>query len=196
MRQSLLILVVIAVVWKFFFAVETVELGPGVKAPSIPKQSKVSAKTFSHQGYDIEALADFDIKAKILARKDYRYDRGAELSPVDLALGWGKMSDEEILQHINIWQSGRWYRWKTDHFPIPRREIETSSANMHMIPASKKVEDQLKRTRVGDIIHLKGKLVKVTNEEGFIWKSSLTRNDTGGGACELIWVESLAIQNP
>ena len=55
--------------------------------------------------------------------------------PEDLALGWGRMSDSDVLAKIDITQSGRFYYWHVDDFPIPRREIETSSANMHMIPS-------------------------------------------------------------
>jgi hypothetical protein len=71
------------------------------------------------------------------------------------------MSDESVLDFINISQSGRWYRWSTKNFPIPRREIETHSANMHMIPENKLVESMLGRVRIGDIVELSGSLVRV-----------------------------------
>jgi hypothetical protein len=62
-----------------------------------------------------------------------------------------------------------------------------------MIPASGEVARQLKSVRAGNMVHLKGYLVEVTSPQGFRWKSSLTREDTGGGACELILVESLYV---
>ena len=40
-------------------------------------------------------------------------DRESDLAPVDLALGWGRMSDEAILKDIQISQSGRFYFWHT-----------------------------------------------------------------------------------
>jgi len=30
--------------------------------------------------------------------------------------------------------------------------------------------------------------------DGFAWRSSLTREDTGAGACELVYVESAALR--
>lgn len=47
----------------------------------------------------------------------------------------------------------------------------------------------------GNIISLKGKLVNV-NEVGekFVYKSSTQRNDTGSGACEILWLEDLSIK--
>ena len=78
-------------------------------------------------------------------------------------------------------------------FPIPRREIETSSANMHMIPADPGVKRQLERVRAGQVIHLEGFLVDASRPGGWHWKTSMTRNDTGAGACELIYVESVDV---
>ena len=57
------------------------------------------------------------------------------------------------------------------------------------------VEHELKNIRQGDIVTLKGYLVRVEAKDGWRWKSSLTREDTGGGACELIFVEDLEIES-
>lgn len=119
------------------------------------------------------------------------------LSPTDLALGRGNMSDETILDQIEISQSGRFYRWRVESFPLPRREIETSSANMHLIPANDAVNSMIKEIRNGDIIELSGSLVDVVaDDDDWRWISSQNRNDTGKGACELIWVKSLQIVTP
>lgn len=76
-------------------------------------------------------------------------------------------------------------------YPVPRDIIQAHSPNMHMIPANDDIERRLKSIRAGNLVHIKAYLVEVANEEGFRWKSSLTRSDTGAGACELVWVESL-----
>jgi hypothetical protein len=175
-----------------------IQLPAGITAPTQPKQADLkqskAKKTYSYKDYQITPLADFDIQAKVLARKDYHFDQGADLSPLDLALGWQKMSDQSIVDQIDFSQSGRWYRWHVDRFPISRREIETQSANIHMIPMDKTIERQLKRIKVGEIIHLTGQLVQARKADGFRWKSSLTRNDTGAKACELMMVH--AVQKP
>jgi hypothetical protein len=76
---------------------------------------------------------------------------------------------------------------------VSRRVIETHSAKMHMIARDGAIERRLKSIRAGNMVHIKGFLVEVSAQEGWRWKSSLTRDDTGGGACELILVESLDI---
>jgi hypothetical protein len=142
----------------------------------------------------LHPLADFSLTARVLSRDDYRFDAESDLSPTDLALGWGRMSDSTVLRDIDISQGGRFYYWRTKAFPIPRREIETHSANMHMIPADASVAYQLKRVRVGDVVSLDGMLVEADKANGWRWRSSLTRDDTGDGACELVYVQSLNIQ--
>ncbi len=143
-------------------------------------------------GHTITPLEPFQLEALVLSREDYRFDRGARVSPTDLALGWGPMADPQVLARIDISQSNRWYRWRAEEFPIPRREIETHSANMHLIPANDTVARALKQVEPGQRIVLSGQLVRVDGDDGFHWQSSLSREDTGEGACELIWVEGLS----
>ena len=198
MKKILVLLILLGAGWHFYSQPGQVTLGPGVQASETPWQEANSSPDTHRVGnYTITELADFRIKAKVLSKKNYSMGREADLSPTDLALGWGNMSDESILEQIEISQSGRFYRWRVASFPVPRREIETSSANMHLIPATDIVESVIKEIRNGDIIELSGSLVKVESDsDDWRWKSSQTRNDTGNGACELIWVEQLQIVTP
>jgi len=41
---------------------------------------------------------------------------------------------------------------------------------------------------------IRGYLVDVTGPRGFAWRTSLTRDDTGAGACEIVYVETLAVR--
>lgn len=195
MINKLLWLTLLAVIAVIFWPLPPKTHGPGVIAPMTPVQAPLSnIPAFQFKEYRIQPVATFLVQARVLGVESYRFGREADLSPIDLALGWGKMSDESVLQHFSISQRNRWYYWRTDNFIIPRREIETHSANMHMIPASPEVESQLNGVREGDLVTLSGKLVNVSADDGWRWNSSLTRNDTGQGACELIFVESISIK--
>jgi hypothetical protein len=168
--------------------------GPGVLAAEDPQQTTINlAEPQTIRGYQITPLADFNIKARVLASANYYLGREAELSPVDLALGWGRMSDEAVLKQIDIRQSNRFYYWHVEEFPIPRQEIESHSANMHMIPADARIEKILKSARVGQLVQLRGYLVEAKSADGWRWQSSLTRHDSGNGACELLLVQSAAV---
>ena len=143
--------------------------------------------------YSIFPMASFFIEAKVLSRKRYRWGKASKLCPVDLAMGWGAMSDQSVVDQIDVSQSGRWYRWSSKQPPIPVREIQTHSANMHIIPADDAVEKTLKSVREGQVVFIRGFLVRVTGKNGWKWKSSMSREDTGDGACEIIYAKELII---
>lgn len=180
--------------WQLRSDAVPVRHGPGVLVSEPPLQTVVEdAASLHHKGYSLQPLARFELRARVLSREDYRFDRGAELVPVDLALGWGPMSDDGVLEHIDISQGGRWYRWSVPEFPIPRRDIERHSANMHLIPADDGVEDSIRATRPGDLVRFSGRLVEARGPDGWRWRSSLSRDDTGANACELVLVERFSV---
>ena len=182
----------------FAFIDTSITHEPGVLAPQAPHQEVVQAGLlFMHQDYLIEPLATFDAKARVLSKKRYRLGREAELSPLDLALGWGAMSNEEVLDYFSISQHNRWYYWRYKELPIAKQEVIRSSANMHMVPADDLVKRQLMRIQEGHVVHIKGYLIEARSEDGWRWRSSLSRIDSGDNACELVWVEDVEIlDNP
>ncbi len=195
MLNKILWLIAIGIFLLIIWPAPEVSYGPGVKAPLKPVQTNLSTATsFTHKDYQITPLAQFYIQAKVLGKERYFVGRESELSPIDFALGWGRMSDETVLSHFDISQRNRWYYWKTDNMVIPRSEVQSSSANMHMVPSSKEVEQQLAKVKEGEIVTLTGKLIAVKGNDGWRWRSSLSRTDTGNGACELIWVESVEVK--
>jgi hypothetical protein len=193
LRGTVFVLMAAALIG-WWFTGSAVSHGPGIIAPDEPVQTSISnASMFMHNDYFITPLATFEVKARVLSRKNYSWGRESDLSPIDFTLGWGRMSDESVLEHIQIRQATRFYFWKVRQFPIPRLEIETHSANMHMIPANRQIERAMKKARQGDLVTFKGKLVRAEAPDGWKWVSSLNRNDTGNGACELVFVEDFEI---
>ena len=164
---------------------------PGLREGPLQQELDPSAPAFRFDDYTIQPLASFQATARVLSAAHYRLGREAELAPVDLALGWGPMAEDAVLGALEIHQSGRFFFWRAESFPIPRRDIETHSANMHMIPASAEIDRRLRALNAGDIIHLRGYLVRVEATDGWQWRSSLSRADTGAGACELVLLEAL-----
>lgn len=162
-------------------------------APYAPEQQNLSSRSapvFEHNGYRIEAKARYTLQARLLRKEPYRFGREADLSPMDFALGWGPMSGNQLLDLITITQNNRfyWLRWK--ELPVPVSQVMENSANTHLIPATRRVAKQLEDMRPGQLIALEGYLVNATAPDGWRWNTSLSRKDTGAGACELFWVES------
>ncbi len=195
--RLLLVLLLLLAVWGglSWWQSRPLQHPPGVLVTDAPRQLPLDDPLSlpDDDAYRLTPRARFDLSARVLSRADYRFDAGADLVPTDLALGWQQMSDSAVLDHIEISQANRFYFWSVRRFPIPRRVIETESANMHLIPADAEVRRELKRVRVGDVITLDGYLVDARRGNGFVWRTSLTRDDTGAGACELVYVEQLSI---
>lgn len=155
---------------------------------------QTTAGIHQFNGYSMTNLQPYTGEFRVLSRENYNFGRESEISPVDFALGWDKMADPEVYKQLSIRQSNRWYHWRYENAPpIPVREIEMQSANTHLIPASKQIAKQLKAIDQDDLIYLKGQLVEVKSSDGWTWRSSLSREDTGGGACELMLVEEVRV---
>jgi hypothetical protein len=176
----------------YWFWPETViRHDPGILVKEEPVQKPTSVHGWEKGDYRITPLAEFEAKALILHLKKYGSGRESDLSPIDLALGWGPMSDQSVIDRLEISQSGRWYEYKARVLPIPQKVISASSSNMHMIPADEEVEDVLDDLHRGDIVWFSGYLVEAKSSDGWGWRSSLSRTDEGNGACEIVWVRDV-----
>lgn len=171
-----------------------VQQANGVLVAEDPRQQPVEIDGFNYRDYRLSPRASYHLRARLLSRESYRLGREAELSPLDFALGWGVMSDNRVLDALEISQSGRyfWLRWG-EAAPASETEMLRHAANTHLIPADDSVRRALARMRPGQVVALDGWLVDVAAKDGWQWQSSLTRSDTGAGACELLWVRSASV---
>lgn len=196
MKKTLLstfLILILAYLIYYLYPQKVITQTDGILVNEEPEMEICKTEVFTKNEFSIHTLRKYKIVCRILSKKYYSWDRESCISPVDVAVGWEKMSDNKVLKNIAISQSNRWYNWKTDNFPIPRKEIECSSANVHLIPKDEQIEDEINNIFVGNIVKISGYLVKVTNGENWVWTSSLDRCDTGDGACELFWVEKIEI---
>lgn len=199
MRKLLTVIIIIIVLgflaWRQYAPIKHVA---GVLVRAEPTQTMLvtSPPPLSKNGWVLKPLAVFSLEARVLGVKFYTDDFSSTISSCDLALGWGPMSDSAVLDRLDISQQHRFYRWRFwGQAPIPEKEIVTHSANMHLIPADESILGKLKSLRQGSLIRLSGNLVEATHPQGERpWRSSLARDDTGEGACEIFYVKSLTVR--
>jgi hypothetical protein len=139
----------------------------------------------------------YEICGHVLSTQAYDATWTSEFSDVDIGLIWGTHINE-FQNKFRFNQSGRFLFWRSEN-PVSdaeRNEITSHIANVHTIPheGSKVIQRALRHVNNADSICLRGFLSELHDENGTVLqKSSLTRTDTGDGACELMWVDEVQI---
>jgi hypothetical protein len=177
---------------------ETEEIGisrdplqtPYTSAESIMKEIKNGLLTLT-------PVAEYRISGVVVSKKGYDDGWESEISPVDLAIVWGKLAEPGYEKYVKFWQSNRWYFFKyREGSPFDHPYIVTHSGNHHTIPANYNVRRALKSIRKNDKVILEGYLVNVNGTyrgKTVFWNTSLSRSDTGDGSCELFYVSKVRI---
>ena len=197
-KKIILALIIIICTYQYWTG-RSIYRPAGVMVSEQPEQKILPDDMLSIKFKDvlIKRLADFKMKARVISTEKYWLGQAAAVSPIDVAFGWNQMSDSAFLDKLNISQSDRFYFFRYDNegiHGIDPSVIIKNSANMHLIPSTKDIENKIKKLRPGHIVDLTGQLVRVDFKDGTEMKSSLTRDDTGAGACEVVWVTSLNMQ--
>lgn len=182
-----------------------------------PVQHNIQKEKFTEKvrGIDIEItkLASYDITGKVEAIQDYGTNflsgllsfKGSNvidyISPRDLTLSWGKIALNENSRHVYANQyymnDNRvvWLSWDKElKEKYSEDYIVSHISNDHIITLNKGLRNELSKVRVGQIVRMQGYLVSVKASNGITWgPSSLSRSDTGNGACEILYLEDFLI---
>lgn len=191
-RAILLLIVSVAAWW--WWSSRPIRYAPGVLVAESPVQEEQSARWLGEvDEFRIIGVARYTLRGRVLGRKRYHSGIQSRLVPVDVATGWGRMSDQAILDQFELTMGNRFffYEWRGQP-PLPQDEIMRSASNNHVIAASDAVAKSIARLRLGELIEMSGWLVDAERADGFRWRSSRRRDDTGNGACELFYVERVA----
>src|SRR4030095_732140 len=146
----------------------------GILTQESPIQADVPPRALPAQGdFRLTGGAHYSIRARVLETKQYFAGPQAKLAPYDVALGWGRMSDQAIMDQLSISLGNRFffYRWQ-GRAPIPQSEIVRNAANNHLIPAGSSIRAAIRKLRVGQIVELSGWLVDVEGPDNFKWRTS------------------------
>jgi hypothetical protein len=196
-RSTTILLFLLALalaIGSFIWFPKASEIPLGMTAPGQPLQESLQKPSSWVVGdYTVTALASYQLTARILGKKAYQSTDTGDIAPFDLALGWSEMSDSGVLDKLKITQSGRWFYVYWRDPPIAPTRIMQTSANTHILPANDVVVQKLEDVKKDQVVFFQGHLVEVTKADGFVWRSSLSRDDTGNGSCEIFWVEDIRV---
>lgn len=160
----------------------------------------------------ITKLADYEIAGRVVGTYDYTSSLANvvkaisgkeyynEISHKDVAISYGPMALSENHKKMKYSMPGSRkvvYTIKDSSINEIVGNIDTIGhyiTNNHLIALDSKVENLIKKIEKDDYVQIKGSLVRVSWEKGiyeYAIESSLSREDTGNGACEVILVEDV-----
>ncbi|MEM0967540.1 MAG: hypothetical protein AAGJ81_15435 [Verrucomicrobiota bacterium] len=163
---------------------------PGKYLTTEPAQRFSLAPPKTLGDYKLFPIAWYQLDARVVAVK--RYDE--ELSPIDLGVTWGKMAQDEYVRKVRFSHSDRYLHF-SGKSGLDRREFNRCVGNVHIIPANDEIKRIVLSANVGDYVSLQGSLVQAFGGGGG-WSSSLSRDDSGDGACEVLYVTKATFFQP
>jgi hypothetical protein len=147
--------------------------------------------------FTMTPVAEFKISGMVVGKETYSSGWDGEISPVDLAIVWGKLAKPKYDEYITYSQRNRWYFYQyKEGSPFDNSFVISHSANNHIIPANENIHEAVKTIGKKDIVVLEGFLVNIKGiykGKPVTWNTSLSRKDTGNGSCELFYVSKVRI---
>ena len=177
------------------------EVSGEIDVSSEPVQEKYAGEKFQitidDTTFTIEPVAGYNGSFLVVGKKYYYGSPEDKLVPLDLCVVWGKLAEPENLKHITFSiQAGRWCSFSySGEMVLEGSYIDSHFANIHAIPATENILKALKSVEKKEKIYLEGFLVNIYHGERCLLRTSLTREDTGSGACEIFYVIKVVIGN-
>jgi hypothetical protein len=154
-------------------------------------------------GMTFPAFASYKINAKVIGVRAWAaHDKASTGFPIDLALTWGDVAKSDYHKYVDFhftsdYLANQWLMfqfrggveppWTQDYFL-------SHVSNNHVCPASQNLYNAVMSLKEGDEVVIEGYLSGSTGVDGKLkMNSSLTRGDTGAGACEAFFVQKLQV---
>ena len=164
-------------------------------------------ETGEYKGRPIKIVyeAYYDITGVVTSVRDY-WGLGAydTLVPRDVCMVWGSLADNYQKQEVDFSQGKRNCKPRIDGVEIDDLDYSAKRgrwggtvlvlhefSNNHIIASTPEVRQAVFDLKTGDTVRFTGYLVRVVYDN-IILSSSLTREDSGDGACEVFYVTSVS----
>ncbi len=155
---------------------------------------------FEKQLYTLYPRAQYSIEGLIVSqhRSDSLFDlaharSGDTLNSRDICTVWGRNLTAGVYRDVDFW-SGDWtcyFQWTSPEVGASFKFDEIS--NTHVLAKDPVIRAKIDELEIGDEYKMSGRLVDYEQAFGGRRNSSLNRTDTGNGACEVMYVESIEV---
>jgi hypothetical protein len=154
--------------------------------------------------YSIQPRYSYDLYGLVVsvhdsdAWWDYAHrEWGDHVNVVDFCVVWGENVRHGAYRPLSYWND-QWTCWfKSDSDAAWGAFDATAISNNHLVTADPSVARELRKVHIGDQVHFRGYLVDysiVRNGAATAPRvTSIVRNDSGQGACEVVYVENFEV---
>lgn len=177
----------------------------GIDASREPVQNETSlfqnAMKVSGGVAHLVSNSSYSISARVESAKAYN-DNISDTIPYDVLLAWGTMADASVYDRLDWSQNNRQGSVSGNLGGMNGADVSSDYvvkhvSNNHLIPASNRIREALATIQPGDLVKIDGRLVDVRvqmNDNRILTvQTSKSRSDQGDGACEIIFVERIKI---
>lgn len=142
--------------------------------------------------------AKYKLSGILVSTRRYHDGYWSRLSPYDFAVCWGKVPD--MFPYLKFNQIARFCHFRYRHSVIVDKDYVLSHmSNNHIIPANRNIYRALSIAKKKEPIEIEGYLVNamasVKGRGTSDWNTSIKREDSGAGACEIIYVTKLRLND-
>ncbi|MCK6389789.1 MAG: hypothetical protein L6Q40_02020 [Azonexus sp.] len=171
-----------------------------------PRQTATGEAPFSVETggvqYQVKPLYAYELNGLVVSRHDaetwwdFIHKEASDfLNVTDLCVVWGENLRNGVYQRLS-YHSGQFtcfVRWEDAETGALFRMDALS--NNHLLTVNPALAKKIRSVRIGDQIRFRGYLAEYSHNHGFAFKrgTSTTRDDSGNGACETVYVESFDI---
>ncbi len=171
-----------------------------------PIQNKISKKPFktevNQEKYLLTPKYDYQLEGVVVSAHnadsllDLRHHEEWRdfLNIRDLCVIWGENINSGIYKKMEF-KSGDWTCWYSWPNASVRQQFRNDQlSNNHLLTDNRAIGESIMKARPGDHIRMEGMLVDYANPaNSFQRGTSISRTDTGQGACETIYIEKFEI---
>ena len=138
---------------------------------------------------NIDMLYKYEITGRVTNIEKYNNNEiFSKISPLDIGISWGETAEQNNHNKIKYSSIGDRKVYSSYSYDAVYNSFEIS--NNHLIPQNDKIKKYLSLIKKNDYIKIEGYLVNISSNNWYN-RTSTTRNDTGDGACEIIYVTNI-----
>jgi hypothetical protein len=152
---------------------------------------------FEYRGteYTVEPQAQYEIQGLIVSHNNihawwdiYHDENSVDIK--DLCIAWGDNLQDELHTRVEFTNHSFTCYWRIPSAEDYRAFRPEQASNNHLLSDSESVRRAIREARVGDQIRMRGWLVNYypSGQPNYKRASSLSRHDTAGFACEVLFV--------